>query len=285
MAPEELDLVDDDRLVFGAVVDVEVPDASVRPQLALGGAPRPRRSPGRAERRCRSRRRTPATGSAARGRGRSGCSRPAASRAARTVAPARALADRHDVAPARLCPGRVDERGLVRLSDRGQVAAGAAAPPTSRARTLRAGRYACVSRSRNGTWLIAAAMPGSWAAATSACPPPREDPNVAMRSASMPGSERANEIAACQSSSSRCGSVRIRLAGAVPEAAIVEHQRSDPGLGEALGERAPIASRAGQAVPHDDQRARRSLDRRCGPGRARRRRCPSSRRTSNRGGA
>ena len=36
MAPEELDLINHDRLVFGAVVDVEVRDASIRPQLALG---------------------------------------------------------------------------------------------------------------------------------------------------------------------------------------------------------------------------------------------------------
>ena len=62
--------------------------------------------------------------------------------------------------------------------------------------------------SRNGTWLIAAATRGSPAAAASALPPPIEEPNVATRSGSTPGSERAQAIAARQSSSWRRGSNR-----------------------------------------------------------------------------
>ena len=151
-------------------------------------------------------------------------------------------------------PGRVDERGLVRLSDRGQVAAGLGDLQHLRAHAPgRAIRL--VSRSRNGTWLIAAAMPASRAAATSACPPPREDPNVAIAvgvDARQRAGERDRRVPVLELAL-RVG--QIRLAGAVAEAAIVEHQRRDPGLGEALGERAqPIASRARQAVRHDDQR-------------------------------
>ncbi len=62
--------------------------------------------------------------------------------------------------------------------------------------------------SRNGTWLTTAAIRRSAAAAASALPPPIEEPKVATRSPSMPGSERAQAIAARQSSSWRPGSNR-----------------------------------------------------------------------------
>ena len=91
--------------------------------------------------------------------------------------------------------------------------------------------------SRNGTWLIAAATRGSSAAAASALPPPIEEPKVATRSGSTPGSERAKAIAARQSSSWRRGLEEVGLAAAVAEAAVVEDQRRDAGGGEALGER------------------------------------------------
>ena len=66
-------------------------------------------------------------------------------------------------------------------------------------------RWAWLTMSRNGTWLIAAATRRSSAAAASAFPPPIEEPKVATRSGSTAGSERANEIAARQSSSWSAG--------------------------------------------------------------------------------
>jgi hypothetical protein len=56
-----------------------------------------------------------------------------------------------------------------------------------------------------GTWLIAAATSGSPAAAASALPPPIEEPKVATRAPSTPGSERAKAMAARQSSIWRAG--------------------------------------------------------------------------------
>ena len=122
-----------------------------------------------------------------------------------------------------------------------------------------------------GTWLTAAATRRSSAAAASALPPPIEEPKVATRSGSMPGSERANAIAARQSSSWRRGMEEVGLAAAVAEAAVVEEERGDAGGGEALGEGPEaVPARPGEAVGHDDDRRdRRAARRRVEPGRAR----------------
>ena len=69
MAAQELDLVGDDGLVLGAVVDVEVVDARGRCAARRSGRGAPRRSPVRAWRPGRPRRRRRATGSAAWPRG------------------------------------------------------------------------------------------------------------------------------------------------------------------------------------------------------------------------
>src|SRR6187551_4019911 len=122
MAPEEVQLVGDERLVDGTVVDVEVIDAGISPQLALRGAA------GGGNRRA-------GLGDAV---GLADADEPgavqlggvasgsvgAAEQPARgdAVAPARVLADLHHASPALLPTRRVDQRRLVRLADRGEVA-------------------------------------------------------------------------------------------------------------------------------------------------------------------
>ena len=121
MPAEEVDLVGHDSFVLSAIVDVEVIDAGMDPQLTarslirgldggagpgdlvgLGDADEPRamqrfgvagRTVGLAEQ--------PSRGSA--------------------VAPPRVIADCHDVAPSGLGAGRIDERGLIGLPDGGEV--------------------------------------------------------------------------------------------------------------------------------------------------------------------
>ena len=106
--------------------------------------------------------------------------------------------------------------------------------------------------SRNGTWLTAAATRGSSAAAASALPPPIEEPKVATRSGSTPGSARAKAIAARQSSSWRAGSKRSGSPPLSPKPRWSKTSAAEPRRGEALGE-GPEAVAAGsrEAVGHD----------------------------------
>ena len=121
------------------------------------------------------------------------------------IAPAGVLANRDDVAPARLGARGVDERRLVRLSDRGEMATGGG-------RRLDRGLHA-----RHGAVGLTLAVQerhltdhgsdrGVLGGGRGALPPPNEDPNVATLRLSTPSSERANAIAARQSSSCIAGS-------------------------------------------------------------------------------
>ena len=89
----------------------------------------------------------------------------------------------------------------------------------------------------------------------SALPPPIDEPNVATRSGSTPGSDARERDRRAPVVELARGLEQVRLAAAVAEAAVVEHERGEARRGEALGERPePVAARAGQAVRHDDDR-------------------------------
>ena len=111
--------------------------------------------------------------------------------------------------------------------------------------------------SRNGTWLIAAAIRESAAAAASALPPPIEEPKVATRSGSIPGSDRANEIASRQLPAGAAGETGSSSPPLSPKPRWSKADRGKAGPGKRLRKRSePVAPRAGEAVRHDDDRDR-----------------------------
>ena len=254
MAAKEGELVGDDRLVLRAVVDVEVIDAGIGAQLAERGPPRRRDR--------RSRLGDPVGLADADQPGAVQVGGVAAGTEGSAEQPARGdrLRQRESspIATTWRQPGS-PPGALMKAASSGWPIAGRCLPraAASRNRAVTDGEERCawLTMSRNGTWLIAAATSPSPAAAASALPPPIEEPNVATRSASMPGSEAGERDCRPPVVELARGLEQVRLAAAVAEAAMVEDERRDPRRREALGERPePVAPRAGEPVGHDDDR-------------------------------
>ena len=161
------------------------------------------------------------------------------------------------LAASRARVGGVDRRRLVGLSDCGQVLAAGRGGEHPRRRCAGGERCAWRTMSRNGTWLIAAATSVSSAAAASALPPPIDEPKVATRDRVDAG-QRARE----RDRRAPVGELarrleQVGLAGAVAEAAVVEDERGDSGVGEALREwPEPVAAGSGEPMGHDDDGGR-----------------------------
>jgi hypothetical protein len=170
------------------------------------------------------------------------------------IAPARVLADRNHVAPARLATGRVDESRLVRLSDRRQVpAADRGAQHAGGEQWRGAVRLAHQVEERHLS--DRRCHPGVFrrrrerVAGSHRGPEGRHPIAVHARQRAGAGDRRPPVLALSRRAE------HIRLATAVAEAAVVEDQRRDSRRREAFGERPqPVPPGAGEAMAHDDRR-------------------------------
>jgi hypothetical protein len=170
------------------------------------------------------------------------------------VAPTRVLPDGDDVPPALLGAGRVDERRLVRLSHRRQVAAGRRhlqhARDHARCRPERLARQVQERDLADNGRDVPVRGRGS-----QGVPAAHRRPE-GRHAGRIDAGQRAGERDRCAPVLELAGGLEpVGLATAVAESAVVEEERGDPGGREALREGAePIAPRPRQPVGHHDHR-------------------------------